>query len=41
MGRLHEHRCTFMVNILLSSSWNEKCFTEMLWRQPKHTFCVQ
>jgi len=28
-------------DISLSSSWNEKCFRQKLWRKSKHTFYVQ
>jgi len=28
-------------HISLSSYYNEKCFTQKLYRKSKHTFCVQ
>jgi hypothetical protein len=28
-------------NISLSSSWNEKCFIQKLYRKSKHTFYIQ
>ena len=31
----------FFYHISLSSSYNEKCFTQKLYRKSKHTFCVQ
>jgi hypothetical protein len=51
MGILHENQYIYIYlylfiylfiygHILLTSSWNEKCFRQKLYRKSKHTFYI-